>query len=60
VFGIALGNRAFKAKNCFLEKASFLSFSQMCVLAIFKVKKSKEIFLEFFTKRTSFLFGTTF
>jgi len=47
MFGIAMGNRAFKIKKIFLEKASFLSFSHNCVLTIFKVKKS-EVFLEFF------------
>jgi len=32
-----LGNRVFKAKTNFLEKITFSSFSQKCVLAIFRV-----------------------
>jgi hypothetical protein len=61
MFGIALENRAFKAKKSFLENVSFLSFFQKFVLAVCRVKKIKEVLLEFFfTKYTSFLFGYTF
>jgi hypothetical protein len=42
MLGIVLGSRAFKVNKSFLEKASILSFSQKCILAIFKVKKSKK------------------
>jgi hypothetical protein len=42
MLGIALGSRAFKANKSFLEKASILSFSQKCIFAVFKVKKSKK------------------
>ena len=47
MFEIALGNKAFKFKNNFLEKASFLSFSQKCIFAIFRVKKLMKYFWNF-------------
>jgi hypothetical protein len=49
MFEIGLRNKAFKAKKNFLRKTSFLNFLLKCVLAlsIYRVKKVKEVFLNF-------------
>jgi hypothetical protein len=48
LFGIVLGNIAFKVKKSFLAKASFLSFFQKCVWTIFRIKSQRSTFQIFY------------
>jgi len=44
-----------KPKKSILDKASFLSFSQKCVLAIFRVKSQRSTFKGFLPNKSTFV-----